>query len=374
MSVDLSNDNKNQKLNADANISCCPQSSTPCCASSDQTKKFDALLWGSLSIILPLWLIAIIAPEWIAPYPRLSAMAHSIHANINAMWWGVLIGIIAIGLLSKIPRAFIMSILGQGGTISGLLRAVGAGVLLDLCSHGILMVGTKLYEKGASAGQVIAFLLASPWNSFSLTFVLIGLIGFKFTFLFIVLSAAIALSTGLIFDNLVARKRLPANPNTPQKVDQFLFWPEAKSHLKNVKFNTAFFSDIIKSGIRDSQMVVRWLAFGILLAALLRGILSQEVFSQYFGPTILGLMATIFFATILEVCSEGSAPIAADVLTRANAPGNSFAFLMAGVATDYTEVMILKDTTKSWRIALFLPLITVPQVILVAFIINIAAN
>jgi len=44
---------------------------------------------------------------------------------------------------------------------------------------------------------------------------------------------------------------------------------------------------------------------------------------------------------------------------------------MARVATDYTEIMILKDTAKSWKLALFLPLITVPQVLLVAWLINI---
>ena len=83
-----------------------------------------------------------------------------------------------------------------------------------------------------------------------------------------------------------------------------------------------------------------------------------------------GLGLTILVATILEICSEGSTPIAADLLTRANAPGNSFAFLMTGVSTDYTEIMVLKDTTKSWKISLFLPLITVPQIILISFIIN----
>ena len=57
-------------------------------------------------------------------------------------------------------------------------------------------------------------------------------------------------------------------------------------------------------------------------------------------------------------------------ITRAGAPGNSFAFLMTGVATDYTEIMVIKDTTKSWKLALFLPLITVPQVLLIAWLIN----
>ena len=43
---------------------------------------------------------------------------------------------------------------------------------------------------------------------------------------------------------------------------------------------------------------------------------------------------------------------------------------MSGVAVDYTEIVILKDTTKSWKIALFLPLITVQQVIIVVALLN----
>jgi len=43
---------------------------------------------------------------------------------------------------------------------------------------------------------------------------------------------------------------------------------------------------------------------------------------------------------------------------------------MTGVATDYTEVMVLRETTGSWRIALFLPLITVPQVLAIAWLMN----
>jgi uncharacterized membrane protein YraQ (UPF0718 family) len=58
------------------------------------------------------------------------------------------------------------------------------------------------------------------------------------------------------------------------------------------------------------------------------------------------------------------------LMNRAAAPGNSFTFLMAGVATDYTELMSIKDTTKSWKIALFLPLVAVPQVMLLGFVLN----
>jgi uncharacterized membrane protein YraQ (UPF0718 family) len=72
----------------------------------------------------------------------------------------------------------------------------------------------------------------------------------------------------------------------------------------------------------------------------------------------------------MEVCSEGSTLIAADLLTRAKAPGNSFSFLMTGVSANYTEIIVLKDTTKSWKISLFLPLLTVPQVVMIARLMN----
>ncbi len=334
-------------------------------------RRFDYLFWGSLTGAGTLFVLGAFFPKWVAAYPRLETMAHTAHHMVHAMWWGVAIGAVFVGVLSKMPREFIMSMLSQGGTVSGLLRATGAGVLLDLCSHGILMVGAKLYERGASTGQVIAFLLASPWNSFSLTLVLIGLIGLKWTLTFIILSMIIALITGWIFDRLVAANVLPANPNGISLPDGFDFQSEARKRLKQTAFDAKFFKEIAVSGIKESKMVVRWLLFGILLAAVLRVALDPSQFEQFFGPTLLGLMITIFIATVLEVCSEGSTPIAADILTRAKAPGNGFAFLMAGVATDYTEIMVLKDTTKSWKPALFLPLITVPQVLIVAWLINV---
>jgi uncharacterized membrane protein YraQ (UPF0718 family) len=68
------------------------------------------------------------------------------------MSWSVLLAIIFVGALSKTPQHFIISILGKGETFKGLWRATLAGVLLDLCSHGILMVGMELHRKGASLG------------------------------------------------------------------------------------------------------------------------------------------------------------------------------------------------------------------------------
>ncbi|MDM3869866.1 permease [Porticoccus sp. W117] len=343
-------------------ISCCP---TP----QGEKVRPDYLLWGSGLIVAVsyglYWLFGDNSvPQWL--WVITSGTAQLLHE----MWWGLLAAVVFVGLLERVPRELVMSVLGQGGSVRGVVRATGAGILLDLCNHGILMVGVKLYERGASLGQLMAFLIASPWNSLSLTIVMIALIGWQWTLLFILLSAVIGITTGIIFDRLVARGTLPANPNQVETTESVTFWPELKKLLKSAEVTPKSVSAVLKDGLRDSKMVFRWLLFGIVLAVLIRAFVPMDVYQTYFGPTLIGLFLTLSAATIIEVCSEGSTPIAADLLTRAAAPGNSFTFLMAGIATDYTEVMVLKDLAKSWKVALFLPLVTLPQVLVLGWMLN----
>ena len=349
--------------------SCCnTEKKQPSCC--DEKPKIDYLLWGSLLLTVVCYGLHWQFSEDIKTISWLVIIAESVYSLMNIIWWGILLGVIMLALLSKVPREFVVSLLGTGTGVKGIMRATIGGVLLDLCSHGILMVGAKLYERGASVGQVMAFLIASPWNSFSLTIILIAMIGLKWTLFFILASMLIAVISGCLFDFLDKRNVLPSNPYTVELPPEFNFWSEAKSQLSAATFDKKTFMEMAKSGILDSRMVLRWILFGVLLASIIRALVDVSVFQDYFGPTMFGLLMTLLAATIIEVCSEGSTPIAADLLTRAKAPGNSFAFLMAGVSTDYTEVMVLKESTKSWKIALFLPLITVPQIFVIAWLVN----
>lgn len=324
---------------------------------------------GILVIIATAAIVHVLFPKAAEVNPLLGTFNASVFELLLKMSWGILLGVVAVGIMDMIPREFIMSILGKGGTMTGILRATAAGVLLDLCSHGILLVGTKLYERGASLGQVMAFLIASPWNSFSLTLILWSLIGFKWMITFLLVSFVIAIISGYIFDRLVARGVLPENPNKTD-LNGFEFQKEFSRQIRQVQLSLSTPVTIMKYGLRGSTMILRWIFFGIVLAAAIRTFVNPDTFAMLFGPTMKGLALTLVFATILEVCSEGSIPVAADLLTRAKSVGNSFAFLMAGVSTDYTEILALKETTKSWKISFFLPLITLPQVVLIAALLN----
>ncbi|PCK00400.1 MAG: ATPase [Zetaproteobacteria bacterium] len=342
-----------------------------CCPNTSKAKKDWLFIVSASVLILSIGANQILSLLDLSPL-LLHHFAQACIQILLTMWWGVALGIVLIGLMSKVPRDFFTAIMGRSDNFSGLLRAVFGGLLLDLCCHGILLVAAKLYERGVSLPQVVAFLVASPWNSLSLTLILITLIGFKWTMLYILGSVIIALITGVILQYLIKTGRLPDNPNKPEMSKNFNFLQESKSLLKTVKFTKSGFSDVLKSGWHDGKMIIKWLLFGTIIAASLRSFVPADVFAEWLGPSVAGLFLTLFIATIVEICSEGSAPVAGEIFTNAHAPGNAFTFLMAGVATDYTELMIVREFTKSWKMAFMIPIITVPQVLFIGWLMNMA--
>lgn len=342
-----------------------------CCSTDTKThshSKIDYILHGSLSAIFLVLFGYALAPE----YDWLHNMAYAIIELFHTMWWGLALGIAFIGLMSKIPREYYAVIMGRDDNVIGIMRAIIAGIVLDLCNHGILLIAAKLYERGVSMAKVMAFMIASPWNSLSLTFILFAFIGVKWTLIYTALSMLIALVTGLIYAALERAEIIPENKNKTDIPKNFSLKQDAKERLKTFKADKKFFHDITFGSWSEVKMLLRWLLLGLVITAAIRTFVPPEMFATTFGPTLLGLGTTLIVTTILEICSEGSAPIAAEIFTSAKAPGNAFTFLMAGVATDYTELMIIKEFSKSWWIALSLPLITVPQILLLGWILNMA--
>jgi len=117
-------------------------------------------------------------------------------------------------------------------------------------------------------------------------------------------------------------------------------------------------------------MVLWWILIGMFMASLARAFIPSGFFMDYMGASLLGLLITLGIATIIEVCSEGSSPMAFEIFRQTGAFGNAFVFLMAGVVTDYTEIGLIWSNIGK-KAAIWLPVIAVPQVLLLGYIFNI---
>lgn len=305
--------------------------------------------------------------------PMLVAFRNAFLVYLKAIWWAVVLGLFLGGLIEHfIPQEYISKILSRKAP-STIFNAVFLGFLMSACSHGILALSMQLHKKGASNPAVVSFLLASPWVNFTITVMLIGLFGLKG--LFIILAAVVvAINTGFIFMLLEKKGLIEKNKNIVEVPERFFILDDLRMRAKNYKFelNTILtdIKGIIRGALALSDMVLWWIILGMLIASIAGAYIPVHFFHRFMGPTLLGLIVTLGLATIIEVCSEGSSPLAFEIYRQTRALGNSFVFLMAGVATDYTEIGLLWANVGR-RTAIWLPIITVPQIVVIGYIANV---
>jgi uncharacterized membrane protein YraQ (UPF0718 family)/YHS domain-containing protein len=291
---------------------------------------------------------------------------------IGKIWWAVALGLFLGGVIDHyIPAEYISKTLSRKKPAT-IFNSVLLGFLMSACSHGVLALSIQLHKKGASNPAVVSFLLASPWANFAVTMMLLSLFGLKG--LFIVFAAiAVAINTGFIFMFLEKKGLVETNKNTVETSEVFSILQDLKVRQKAYKLNLATlksdFKGIINGAVALSDMVLWWIILGLLVASIAGTYIPVHFFHRFMGPTILGLLVTLGVATVIEICSEGSSPLSFEIYRQSGALGNSFVFLMAGVATDYTEIGLLWANVGR-RVALWLPLVTVPQVLVLGYIFN----
>lgn len=332
-------------------------SETHCCHGHAAADPGVPPLGRKLKIVGSIFL-AVLALSFLPP---LEALNTALVSYLGIVWWAVLLGLVLGGIIDYfIPDGFIMRFLGQPRKLT-LVYAVFAGFLMTACSHGILAIAIQLYKKGASVPAVITFLLASPWANLPMTILMFGFFGIKA--LYIVLGAMlIALVTGLIFMGLDSLGWIEGSNEAADPQD--VSWDRVTDFdlKKAVKGSVA-------GAVSLANMVLWWILIGILAAAIIGAYVPEHWFMQWLGPDLTGMLVTLLFATVIEVCSEGTSPIAFEIYAQTGALGNPFIFLMAGVATDYTEIGLLWSNIGR-RTALWLPAVTVPQILLLAYLFN----
>jgi uncharacterized membrane protein YraQ (UPF0718 family)/YHS domain-containing protein len=305
--------------------------------------------------------------------PQLEPLRRNFLIYLKSIWWAVLLGLFLGGIIDYyIPQEYISKILSKKKPAT-IFNAVFLGFLMSACSHGILALTIQLHKKGASNPAIISFLLASPWANFAISVMLISLFGLKGLFI-IIAAIIVAINTGFVFMFLENKGLIEKNKNIVEVSEDFSILDDFRARAKNYRFNlNVFFADIkgiIRGASALSDMVLWWIILGILIASFAGAYIPVHFFHKFMGPTLLGLLVTLGIATVIEVCSEGSSPLAFEIYRQTGALGNSFIFLMAGVVTDYTEIGLLWINVGR-RTAIWLPIVAVPQVIAIGYLTNI---
>ncbi len=292
---------------------------------------------------------------------NLDVLAESYIDYLKLIWWAVILGFFLGGLIEYfVPEGFIIKYLGQRRPATLFYSVIG-GFIMSACSHGILALAVQIYRKGASIPATITFLMASPWANLPVTILLFSFFGPKALF-FILGAMVVALITGFIFMGLEKAGLIE------QSAKQIKLEPYHWNRVKHFKFSEAW-RGTLRGSIHLINMVFWWIIIGFIAAVLIRAYVPEEIFHRWLGPGVGGLLITLAVATIIEICSEGSAPLAFEIFNKVGTLGHPFVFLMAGVATDYTEIGLIW-TNIGKRTAIWLPIVAVPQILVIGLLFN----
>ena len=287
------------------------------------------------------------------------------------VWWAMGLGFLIGGFIDYyIPQRYVEKLLSQPKKRT-LLTAVVLGTLLSACCHGILAIAMMLYKKGASVPALLTLLMAAPWANFPMTILMVVFFGAK-GWLIIGCAIIVALIVGFIFQQLQKFNLLdPSIPVTTDKEFDFSIRSDIKNRFQAYRFSMMQFSIDVK-GISNGawalmKMVLWWFVIAMVISSYIAAFVPHGIFEQYFGPSFLGLLTTLAATSVIEICSEGSSILAFELYKQTGSIANVFVFLLAGVATDYTEIGLIW-TTVGKRTAILLPLLSVPIIMLMGYL------
>ena len=242
-------------------------------------------------------------------------------------------------------------------------------------------MAASLRNRGASTATTLTFLLASPWLGIPMMLVYVRFIGWQWTLFLIGVSVSVAIVAGLIMARLERRGIIARGSNYHPPEDNQSAAEDAcgcsdgcgeNENEKGQTVSRRLFVRVPRHVWMLTKDIGKFLLLGILIAAVPRAFVPEQIIADWLG-TGAGVKAVLIalpVSAVVEACSEGFAVIAGQLYQQGATIAVVFVMTMVGVATDYTEIGLIWHNVGK-KTALWLPLVTVPQVILLGLLANI---
>ena len=249
----------------------------------------------------------------------------------------IVVGFLVAGAVHQwAPQDLLMRHLGKQGGLP-LLKAVGIGSLLPICSCGTIPLGVGLYRCGAATGTVLSFMTSSPILSPVVVLVASKLLGFKLTLMLLGSALMSSFVIGWIGNRLLPNVVEQQKRNEPQ------FEPvPAKDGSPIRQWLRWSFLDL------GAHVSVE-LLIGLSLAALVLTMLPGDTISAWLGQRSL---STLFYVILLGIpvytCSVPSVPLVHGLLLMGATPGVAVAYMIAGPATNLGELNAIRRNMGGW--------------------------
>ncbi|MFI3323037.1 MAG: SO_0444 family Cu/Zn efflux transporter [Rikenellaceae bacterium] len=288
--------------------------------------------------------------------------------TLNEMSPYLMLGFLISGLLHVyVPNTLYSRFLNRKGFRS-VLGAAALGVPLPLCSCGVIPTSVSLKKDGASDGATVAFLVGTPQTGIDSILATYSLLGLPFAIFRPIAAFIVAIFSGLAVDKFGTKKEKRVNFSKFQyiptadssKSQNSCCCGDSHSHshshtsscgcsheqkVENVKTLTPakrFIAALEYGYVHLLQDFGKWLIIGLLVAAAITAFIPDSLFTLFKEYYFLNILLILLISTPMYICATGSIPVALSLILKGVSPGAAFVLLMAGPATNFASLIILK--------------------------------
>jgi uncharacterized membrane protein YraQ (UPF0718 family) len=234
---------------------------------------------------------------------------------------------------------------GRSGPGARLL-AVGLGAVTPFCSCSSIPLFIGFVEAGIPLGVTLSFLIASPMVDLAAIAVLLGVIGWQMTLIYVLTGLTIAFAGGYILQAFKLERW----------VEDYVWkirMGEAQIEVEEITLRARH--DYAWNEVRQIVgRIWKYVFIGVGIGALIHGYVPADFVAKIAGDgSVLSVIVAVLVGVPMYSDAVGIIPVAEALLGKGVPLGTVLAFMMAVIALSLPEMLILRKVVKWPLLGLF---------------------
>ncbi|MGL4580735.1 MAG: permease [Shewanella xiamenensis] len=247
------------------------------------------------------------------------------------------------------------------------------GAITPFCSCSSIPVFLGFTSAGIPLGITMAFLITSPLINEVAVLLLMSLLGWKFTLLYVAVGMAVGMLGGLLLDAMKAERWLQSFAAEALVRGRQMTASNAVSTTQRALSFSERHQFAKAEAIDIFGRVWKWVIIGVGLGAALHGFVPEGWVETHLGQgQWWSVPAAVLIGIPLYSNATGIIPVMESLLANGLPIGTTLAFCMSTVAASFPEFILLKQVMQ-WRLLALLLIVLLTAFTLVGWMFNFAA-
>jgi hypothetical protein len=257
--------------------------------------------------------------------------------------------------------------LAKNNRFFGYLMGSTFGAITPFCSCSSIPVFLGFTSAGIPIGITMSFLLTSPLINEVAVLLLLSLVGWEVTLMYVLIGMAVGVAGGIFLDLIRAEQLLQPFALKAYQTAEVLEGEQAPKPRLSFRER----HDFAKAELLDILgRVWKWVFIGVGLGALLHGFVPDSWFAENLGSgQWWSVPAAVLAGIPLYSNATGVIPVMESLIVKGLPLGTTLAFCMSTVAASFPEFILLKQV-MTWKLLAIIFALLLTSFTLVGWIIN----